>query len=68
MKYFSIGEEKKSRRQFNVLGFKGFTAKRKIKSRGYKVEHTNQFIAIHLGRRSIYVKKTVKDVGKGFGV
>jgi len=64
---FKIGKINKTRRQFNILGFKGFIAYRKLKSRGWGKEITNNFCIIHLGKKSLYFKTSGKTTGKGFG-
>jgi hypothetical protein len=45
------------RRRFNVLGYTGFIALRKYKSRGWGLERQNTFTQIHLGKRSIGIER-----------
>lgn len=42
--------------RFNVLGLKGLTRKRKNLSRGWKVELKACTMALHLGKRTVYVE------------
>lgn len=50
---FRISKKSNGRIRFTALGFTGFIALRKIKSRGYGVEHQSTFTQLHLGRTSI---------------
>jgi len=40
--------------RFNVLGIKGLTRKRIVKSRGYKITFGKCTNAVHFGKRSVY--------------
>lgn len=46
------------RTRFNILGFTGFIALRKYKSRGYGLENQRCFKQLHLGKISIAVEKS----------
>ncbi|WMM95566.1 hypothetical protein CRP143_gp1 [Roseobacter phage CRP-143] len=48
-----LSENINGRIRFNVLGVKGFYAKRKIKSRGWGIERQRTFTQVHLGKRSV---------------
>lgn len=43
--------------RFNLLGLKGLTRKRKIKSRGWNIQKDNCMTAIHMGKRSVYFEQ-----------
>ena len=43
--------------RFNVLGVKGLTRKRKLKSRGWHIHKDNCMTAIHMGKRSVYIER-----------
>lgn len=50
---FRISKMSNGRIRFTALGFSGFIALRKIKSRGYGVQRQSTFTQLHLGRTSI---------------
>jgi hypothetical protein len=50
---FRISKKSNGRIRFTALGFSGFIALRKIKSRGYGVQRQSTFTQLHLGRISI---------------
>lgn len=50
--------------RFNVLGTKGLTRKRKVVSRGYKIEVGECMTAYHLGKRTVYIEHNENTVTK----
>jgi hypothetical protein len=56
MKLIKLSDNINGRIRFNVLGVKGFYAKRKYKSRGWGIERQRTFTQIHLGKRSIAIE------------
>lgn len=49
---FRIAEKSNGRIRFNALGFSGFIALRKKKSRGYGIQRQSTFTQFHFGRTS----------------
>jgi len=49
-----------TRSRFYVLGFTGFIAKRKYKSRGFGIEKQKTFTQLHLGKLSIAIEKRAR--------
>jgi hypothetical protein len=45
--------------RFNVLGLKGLTRKRKVKSLPWAIKNDDCMTAIHMGKRSIYFERKV---------
>jgi hypothetical protein len=42
--------------RFNVLGLKGLTRKRKVKSNGWKVLAKDCMTIVHMGKRTLYLE------------
>jgi hypothetical protein len=42
--------------RFNILGKKGLVRKRKVLSRGYKMQRKQCVTALHLGRLTVYAE------------
>ena len=57
MKLIKISKKSNGRIRFKVLGYTGFIALRKYKSRGWGVEKQNTFTQLHLGKTSIAVER-----------
>ena len=54
---FRISKKSNGRIRFTALGFSGFIALRKIKSRGYGIQRQSTFTQLHLGRISIALEQ-----------
>jgi hypothetical protein len=48
--------------RFNLVGVKGLTRKRQSKKR-YGVQRGSCMTALHLGKRSVYLEKTLNKLG-----
>ena len=57
MKLIKISKKSNGRIRFKVLGFTGFIALRKYKSRGWGLEKQSTFTQLHLGKTSIAIEK-----------
>lgn len=68
MKLIKLSANMNGRTRFNVVGIKGFLAKRKYKSRGWGIEVQNTFVQLHMGKRSLAIevkgRKTSNFSGK----
>ena len=42
--------------RFNFVGVKGLTRKRKTLSRGFKLQRATCMLALHMGKRSVYIE------------
>ena len=61
---FRVSKKSNGRIRFTALGFSGFIALRKNKSRGYGLQRQSTFTQLHLGRTSIALEhnRPVKEV------
>ncbi len=48
--------------RFNFFGIKGLTRKRKRISRGFSITKGNCMTHIHIGKRTVYLEKTINKV------
>jgi len=67
MKLIKLSDNINGRIRFNIVGVKGFYAKRKFKSRGWGIEKQRTFTQIHLGKRSIAIEMRNRHTGNFAG-
>lgn len=53
---FRMSKMSNGRIRFTAFGLQGYIAIRKKKSRGYKIERSEMFTHLHLGKRTIAVE------------
>ena len=61
-KFFKVSKFSNGRMRYRVLGFKGFIAKRKRKSRGWGIERQSTFTQLHMGKLSIALERGGKPL------